>query len=184
MSRFLTTRRSEWLPGLAILSVAICVAGFLYFTKLELLTPAKETASAAKAVPSPLPSPAPTQSAQATPSPVPPPIPPGERLVANAVPFIGERVQAALQNEYVPGVDYKAIALNIKDDATFSWTVTIKGKPQVIAGNWSLAGGILTLAQENQGSAMVGNLTWQDANHLQFRALGTTPEDPGLLFTR
>jgi hypothetical protein len=29
MSRFLTTRRSEWLPGLAILCVAVCVAGLV-----------------------------------------------------------------------------------------------------------------------------------------------------------
>ena len=29
MSRWLTTRRSEWLPGVAILSVAVCVAGLV-----------------------------------------------------------------------------------------------------------------------------------------------------------
>src|SRR5579864_4110098 len=72
-----------------------------------------------------------------------------------------------------------AIALNIKDDGTFSWSVAIKGKPQVIAGNWSLAGGLLTLAQENQAGALVGNVTWQDENRFQLRALGTTPADPG-----
>ena len=73
---------------------------------------------------------------------------------------------------------------SIKEDGTFSWKVTIKGKPQVIAGNWSLTGGILTLAQGNQGGAMVGNVTWQAENRFQFRALGTTTDDPGLLFTR
>jgi hypothetical protein len=29
MGRWLTTRRSEWLPGIAILSVAVCVAGLV-----------------------------------------------------------------------------------------------------------------------------------------------------------
>ena len=76
-----------------------------------------------------------------------------------------------------------AIELEIKEDETFSWKVTIKGKSQLIAGNWSLAGGVLTLAQANQGAAMVGNVTWQDENRFQFRALGTAPNDPGLLFT-
>jgi hypothetical protein len=31
---------------------------------------------------------------------------------------------------------------------------------------------------------MVGTVTWQAENRFQFRALGTTPEDPGLLFAR
>jgi hypothetical protein len=30
---------------------------------------------------------------------------------------------------------------------------------------------------------MVGNITWQDENRFQFRALGTPANDPGLLFT-
>jgi hypothetical protein len=103
--------------------VAICVAGFLYFTKLELTT-TKDTASATKAAaPSPSastapgpassPSPTPTQSAQTTLPPGPPPIQAGERMVATAVPFVSERVHAALANEFLPGADYKAFALNL-----------------------------------------------------------------------
>ena len=68
--------------------------------------------------------------------------------------------------------------------ATFSWKVTARGKPQVIEGDWSLTGGILTSAQGNQTGAMVGNFTWQAENRFQFRAPGTTTDDPGLLFTR
>jgi hypothetical protein len=75
-----------------------------------------------------------------------------------------------------------AIDLSIKEDGTFSWKVTIKGKSQVIAGNWSLAGGILTLAPETQGGAMVGNVTWQEENRFLFRAIGAPPNDPGLVF--
>ena len=48
-------------------------------------------------------------------------------------------------------------------------TVTARGKPQVLEGNWSLAGGILTFAQGNQTGAMVGNVTWQAENRFQFR---------------
>jgi adenylate cyclase len=102
--------------------VAICVAGFLYFTKLELMSPAKETASASKAdAPKPLPSlapspsPTPTQSAQAPRPPQPPgppPIPNSTRFLPNDVPFIGDRTRASLANEYVPGADYKAVAIN------------------------------------------------------------------------
>jgi hypothetical protein len=76
------------------------------------------------------------------------------------------------------------IDLSIKEDGTFSWKVTAQGKPQVIAGNWSLTNGVLTLAQGNQGGALVGNVAWQEENRFQFRALGTTTDDSGLLFTR
>jgi hypothetical protein len=77
-----------------------------------------------------------------------------------------------------------AIDLSMKEDGTFSWRVTMKGKPQVVTGNWSLGGNVLTLAQENQGGAMVGIVTWQDERRFQFKALGTPPDDPGLTFTR
>jgi hypothetical protein len=71
----------------------------------------------------------------------------------------------------------------MKEDGTFSWKVTARGKPKLIAGSWSLTNGLLTLAQSDQGSAMVGNVTWQAENRVQFRVLGTTANDPGLLFT-
>src|SRR5437660_9166325 len=52
--------------------VAIAVAGFLYFTKLELTPAAKETASASKAdAPSPLPSSTPTPPTPSAPTPSP-----------------------------------------------------------------------------------------------------------------
>jgi tetratricopeptide (TPR) repeat protein len=127
------------------------------------LSPQDQTAAAA-AAPAPAPASASAPSPAAAPSPV-------------------KEGQLAGTWAAKPNPD-TAIDLNIKDDGMFSWKVTMKGKPQVIAGNWSLAGGILTLAQENQGGALVGNVAWQDANRFQFRALGTTPEDPGLLFAR
>jgi adenylate cyclase len=95
--------------------VAICVAGFLYFTKLELGPIAtKQTASAEPAAaPSPLPSSAPspsstpTQSARTSPS----PIPTSEKFSAESVPFVSDRARLNLANEYAAGADYKALAV-------------------------------------------------------------------------
>jgi class 3 adenylate cyclase len=121
----------NWMWPLAVTVVclaAIAVAGFLYFTRLEMLPLTKETASASNAVASapapsalspsaaPLPSPtsSPLASAQASspPSPSLPPSPTSEKFVPENVPFIAERVRANLTNEYVAGADYKAFALN------------------------------------------------------------------------
>jgi class 3 adenylate cyclase len=108
--------------------VAICVAGFLYFTKLELGPAAKETASTSPAAaPAPLPSAAPVPPASAAPRPAPSPTPavtPAVRPPASAptpasdkfspddVPFITDRVRLNLANEYVPAGDFKAFAIN------------------------------------------------------------------------
>lgn len=98
--------------------VAICVAGFLYFTKLE-LTPGvtKQIASMEKAAaPSPSPSATPTQSAQTQPPSAPPPPAPPSPTAAKFspadVPFISDKVRLNLANEYLPGADYKALAIN------------------------------------------------------------------------
>jgi tetratricopeptide (TPR) repeat protein len=76
------------------------------------------------------------------------------------------------------------IELRIGDDKTFTWTVNAKGKTRPITGNWSLADDVLTLAQEGQGSAMVGRVAWQADNRWSFRVIGSGPDDPGLAFSR
>src|SRR5262249_663878 len=96
--------------------VAIGVAGFLYFTKLELSPGVKAAVTAEKAaVPAPAPSPSPSLAASAPvpPPPGPPPIPSAEKLVAENVPFIGGRARANLANEYMQGADHKAFALTV-----------------------------------------------------------------------
>jgi class 3 adenylate cyclase len=76
--------------------VAIGVGGFLYFTKLELpVTVPKETLAASNNA-----------------APAPPSIPSGEKFAPENVPFVGDRVRTNLTNEYVPGADYKALALS------------------------------------------------------------------------
>jgi hypothetical protein len=81
-------------------------------------------------------------------------------------------------------VKQTSISLNLRDDGKFLWKASVNGKPQDIAGNWSLAGGILTLAQSGQGSALVGNVTWQGEHQFNFRALGSPSNDAGLTFSQ
>ncbi len=103
---------ANWMWPAVVLVVAlfgIGVAGFLYFTKLE-LPAAKEAAPAEKmAAATPTASPPPITSAPSAP---PPPTVPGETFSPENVPFIGERVRTNLGKEYVPGADHKAFALN------------------------------------------------------------------------
>ena len=76
------------------------------------------------------------------------------------------------------------IRLNVADDGTFTWTVDSKGKPQELKGKWSLADDLLTLAQSDQGGALVGRVTWQADARWNFRVMGAGPEDRGLEFSR
>jgi tetratricopeptide (TPR) repeat protein len=76
------------------------------------------------------------------------------------------------------------IRLNLADDGTFTWTVDAKGKTQRLAGKWSLADDMLTLAESGQAGALVGRVTWQADDRWNFRLLGGGAEDPGLAFTR
>jgi hypothetical protein len=75
------------------------------------------------------------------------------------------------------------ISLSIGDDGNFTWKVTIKGKPRQLTGKWSSANNLLTLAQEGEGGALVGRVTWQADDKWTFRAIGTGSEDQGLTFS-
>jgi adenylate cyclase len=111
----------NWMWPLAatvVCLVGIGVAGFLYFTKLEMPVGSKGSPSASNNMaPAPsssaTPAPAPTLAkAEPPPPPSPPPIPPGEKFAAETVPFVGDRARLILANEYTPAADYKAFALN------------------------------------------------------------------------
>jgi tetratricopeptide (TPR) repeat protein len=84
-----------------------------------------------------------------------------------------------------PSKDAK-ITLAIQDDGRFTWTVSSPGKPATtMTGGSTFADGILTLAaQGGQDGALVGKVAWQDANHLNFRVLGSPSTDPGLSFSK
>jgi tetratricopeptide (TPR) repeat protein len=75
------------------------------------------------------------------------------------------------------------IDLSVGGDQTFIWKVTAKGKPRQLTGKWSLGDGLLTLTQEGDAGALVGRVTWQADDKWTFRAIGTGPDDQGLLFT-
>jgi len=76
------------------------------------------------------------------------------------------------------------VELSFSGADRFSWVVSHKGKAQPkLEGNMTFGHNILTLAQ-NQGPALVGNLTWQDETHFNFKVPGANSNDPGLSFTR
>lgn len=77
-----------------------------------------------------------------------------------------------------------SIDLKIAEDGPFTWKVTSNGKTQEIKGDWSLTGDVLTLAQQNQGGVLVGNVSWEQANQFVFRVVGAGATDAGLTFTR
>ncbi len=93
-----------WPLAVTVVSVvAIAVAGFLYFTKLEMPAEPKTSAAAGNvATPSPLPPPPPRPSPPAS----------GERFAAETLPFVTDRVRVALASEYAPAAEFKALALN------------------------------------------------------------------------
>jgi adenylate cyclase len=112
----------NWMWPLAVTVVslvAIGVAGFLYFTKLELPIGSKASPSASNAAPAPSPSPTLAKAEPPPPQPSPPTVPPGEKFAAETVPFIGDRNRLALANDYVPGADYKAFALTAVGNNAF-----------------------------------------------------------------
>jgi class 3 adenylate cyclase len=110
----------NWMWPVAVTLVcltAIGVSGFLYFTKIEMPAASKASSSASNnpaPAPSPSATPAPAKTATTAlpPPPSPPPIASSEKLVAETVPFVGDRARMALANEYAPAGDYKAFAIN------------------------------------------------------------------------
>ena len=109
-----------------------------------------------------------------------PPAPPAPTADAST----GQAGQPARQLDGAARPTTRLIRLNVADDGTFTWTVDSKGKPQELTGKWSLTDDLLTLAQSDQGGALVGRVTWQADDRWNFRVMGTGPDDPGLSFTR
>ncbi|WP_435011909.1 tetratricopeptide repeat protein (plasmid) [Tundrisphaera lichenicola] len=78
------------------------------------------------------------------------------------------------------------ITLTISDDTNFTWAIAAPGKPPVtIAGPYTLADGVLTLSgQGTTGGPLVGKVGSIDDRHMNFKAVGGPPSDPGLQFAR
>jgi tetratricopeptide (TPR) repeat protein len=76
------------------------------------------------------------------------------------------------------------ITVTFVDKGHFTWKVAQKGKDQQFSGTSSYENRILTLVQEQNNNAMVGNVVWKDASHFTFKVLGGGTTDPGLSFNK
>jgi tetratricopeptide (TPR) repeat protein len=76
------------------------------------------------------------------------------------------------------------ITVTFVDKGHFTWKVTRQGKDQQFNGTSSYENSILTLVQEQNNNAMIGNVVWKDATHFTFRVLGGGTTDPGLSFSK
>ena len=77
-----------------------------------------------------------------------------------------------------------AITLTVQDEKRFTWKVSHQGKEQQFGGTYTFENGILTLVQDDNKGVMVGNVSWQDPTHYNFKVMGAAPNDPGLSFTK
>jgi hypothetical protein len=75
------------------------------------------------------------------------------------------------------------ITLTFPDPGHFTWKVSNQGQSRQLQGKLTSGNGILTLAQD-RGPAIVGNTTWNDETHFQFKLPGAGPDDPGLTFAK
>ena len=76
-----------------------------------------------------------------------------------------------------------SITLVIQPGGDFTWQVADKGQSRQFAGKSTFGEGMLTLVQD-KGPAIVGRVSWKDANHIAFHIVGDGPDDPGLSFSR
>ena len=71
------------------------------------------------------------------------------------------------------------ITVTFHDKGHFTWKVTRQGKDQQFSGTSSYENGILTLVQDQNNNAMVGNVIWKDENHFTFKVHGRRAHRPG-----
>jgi tetratricopeptide (TPR) repeat protein len=75
------------------------------------------------------------------------------------------------------------VTLAFLDHDRFDWKVSQRGHDREIHGRMAAGNGLLTLAQDD-GNPMVGNVTWQDETHFNFKIPGTGPDQAGLNFSK
>jgi tetratricopeptide (TPR) repeat protein len=77
------------------------------------------------------------------------------------------------------------ITLRVAPDGKFTWNFTANGQTHQLAGQFTYEKGVLSLVPaDDKAPPMVGQVTWQDPDHLVFQALGGGPGDKGLTFAR
>jgi hypothetical protein len=131
----------------------------------------------------PLSSASPSGPTAAAPAAPPPPLL-GTSAVAPAAPATAPGREGRLEGTWTAQPDPDTtITLSFPDPGRFTWKVTHQGQSRQLQGKLTYGTGILTLA-EDQGPAMVGNLTWRDETHFTFKVPGAGPDDPGLTFAK
>ena len=124
-----------------------------------------------------------TDLAQGSPTRAPPPTsPPTLPAAANTAPA-GKAGKLEGTWTAQPSPD-TTITVTFQDKGHFTWKVTRQGKDQQFNGTSSYENGILTLVQDQNNNAMVGNVTWKDETHFTFKVMGGGTTDPGLSFTK
>ena len=120
---------------------------------------------------------------------------PSDGTGAATTPYRGSAAPAPTQAAVVPAGKLEGtwsaqpasgttITVTFVDQGHFTWKVARQGKDQQFSGKSSYENGILTLVQDQNSNAMVGNIEWKDADHFTFKVLGGGTTDPGLAFAR
>ena len=76
-----------------------------------------------------------------------------------------------------------SVSLTIQPDGSFRWDLDLKGQAKQFTGTSTFANGILTLVPEKI-PPIVGKVSWDDANHMTFRAVGDNARAGGLNFAK
>jgi tetratricopeptide (TPR) repeat protein len=119
------------------------------------------------------------QGPTATPPAAPPPA--SEIAPGTTTPPAGAKIDGNWTARPTPDT---TIVLALHPGGTFDWQATEKGQTRKFSGISAYGASVLTLNQDKEGPVLVGRVTWQDANHMTFRVIGSGPEDHGLSFSR
>ena len=76
-----------------------------------------------------------------------------------------------------------SITLTLVDDKSFAWKVVEKGQTREFKGEAQFDKETLALVAPEM-PPMVAKVTWTDAAHFNFKAIGTPADDPGLNFAK
>jgi tetratricopeptide (TPR) repeat protein len=81
--------------------------------------------------------------------------------------------------------DKTAIKLTLAPDGKFIWDVNGQNGPNQLRGSYTMGeGNLLTLAQDQQGGTLAGNIAKAESGGFSFRLMGAPQSDPGLTFVR
>ena len=79
--------------------------------------------------------------------------------------------------------DGSKFELTLTSDSNFTWKFSLKDKREEFGGTYSVEGNLLILERKDGGS-LIGELTPNGDNRVNFKMLGSPGDDPGLDFSR